>query len=83
MKMRLWWGTVDSAFYVNTEFGVRRSVSASVFGRNLAPIVVKMFSHLIQLKEKFYKRCTFNMICTDNTPINCITVGTKNNFGQL
>jgi hypothetical protein len=29
---------------------------------NLASVAVKMFSHLIYWKKKFYKFCTFNAI---------------------
>jgi hypothetical protein len=46
-------------------------------GRNLATVAVKKFSHLIYLKKKFYKCCTFSAICKDNDAINCITVQNK------
>jgi hypothetical protein len=45
-----------------------------VFGRNLASVAVKMFSHLIYFFQTFYKFCTFNVICKDNAAMNCITV---------
>jgi hypothetical protein len=48
------------------------------FGRNLASVVMKMFSHLIYFAKKFYKFCTFGAICKDNAAINCITVKHKN-----
>jgi hypothetical protein len=50
-----------------------------VFGKNLAPVSVKMFSHLICFLKKFYISllCTLNTICKDNAAINCITVHTK------
>jgi hypothetical protein len=41
------------------------------FGRNLASVAVKMFSHLIYFLKKFYKCCTFNAICRDNAATNC------------
>jgi hypothetical protein len=44
---------------------------ASVFGRNLALVTVKMFPHLIFFTTAFYKFCTFNAICKDNAAINC------------
>jgi hypothetical protein len=47
------------------------------FGRNLASVAVKMFSLLIYFIKKFYKFCTFNMICKGNTAINCRTVQHK------
>jgi hypothetical protein len=54
------------------ESGGRFCVGA--FGRNLASIAVKMFSHSIYFVKKFYKFCNFNAICKDNAAINCITV---------
>jgi hypothetical protein len=50
---------------------------AGVFGRNLAPVAMKMFSHLIHFIKKSYKFCTFNAICKENAAINCITVRHK------
>jgi hypothetical protein len=47
------------------------------FGRNLASVAVKMFSHLIYFTKQFYKFCTFNAICKDNAALNCITVQHK------
>jgi hypothetical protein len=48
------------------------------FGRNLASVAVKMFSHLILLKKKiFYKFCIFNTFFKDNAAINCINVRHK------
>jgi hypothetical protein len=44
------------------------------FGRNLASVAVKKFSHFICFAKKFYKICNFNLICEDNGAINCITV---------
>jgi hypothetical protein len=38
---------------------------------------LKMFSCLIYFMNKFYKCCTFNVICKDNAIINCITVQHK------
>jgi hypothetical protein len=54
------------------ESGGRFCVRA--FGRNMASVAVKMFSHLIQFIKKFYKFSIFNAICKDNAAINCITV---------
>jgi hypothetical protein len=48
----------------------------SAFGRNLASVAVKMFSHVTNFIKKFYK-CTFSAICKDNAAINCITVEHK------
>jgi hypothetical protein len=36
------------------------------FGRKLASVAVKMFSHLIQFENEFYKFCSFNAIFKDN-----------------
>lgn len=47
------------------------------FGRNLASVALKMFSHLIYLKMKFYTLRIFNAICRDNTTINFVTVQHK------
>jgi hypothetical protein len=54
------------------ESGGRFCVGA--FGRNLASVVLKMFSHLIYFIKNFYKLCTFSAICKHNAAINCITV---------
>jgi hypothetical protein len=48
-----------------------------VFGRNLALVVMKMFSHFTYFINAFYKFCTFNVIWKDNAAINCITVEHK------
>jgi hypothetical protein len=53
------------------------SFAFGAFGRNLASVAVKMFSHLIYFIKKFYKFCTFNVICKDNAVVNCITVQHK------
>jgi hypothetical protein len=42
------------------ELGDRFCVGA--FGKTLASVAVKMFSHLIYLIKTFYKLCTFNEI---------------------
>jgi hypothetical protein len=47
------------------------------FGRNLASVAVKMFSHLIYFINTLYKFCSFNAICKDNAAINCITIHQK------
>jgi hypothetical protein len=61
---RLWWGLAESALDGSLESGGRFCVGA--FGRNLAPVAVKMFS-----------LCTLNAISKDNAAINCITVQNK------
>jgi hypothetical protein len=66
---------VVSAFDGSLESGGRFCVGA--FGRNLDPVAVKMFSHLIYLKDKFYIFCTFNAICKYNAVLNCIDVQHK------
>jgi hypothetical protein len=68
--------SVVGAFGGSVESGGRFCVGA--FGRNLASVAVKMFSHLNFFIKKFYKLCTFNAICKDNAAINCITVQHKN-----
>jgi hypothetical protein len=75
MQMRLWWGLTESALGVSLESGSWFCVGA--FGRNLASVTVKMFSHSIQFIKIFYKFCTFNAICKDNAVINFITVQHK------
>jgi hypothetical protein len=76
-------GDSGSKKYKRGYGGVWRSLEsggrfcAGAFGRNLASVVAKMFSHLILFKNKFYKFGTFNAICKDNAAINCITVRFK------
>jgi hypothetical protein len=55
-----------------TESGGRFCVGA--FGRDLVSVVLRMYSHLMYFMKKFYKSCTFNSICKDNTAINCISL---------
>jgi hypothetical protein len=50
------------------------------FGRNLASVAVKMFSHLIYFIKKFYRFFTFDAICKDNAAINCIVQHKKGSF---
>jgi hypothetical protein len=76
MQTGLWWGLAESVFNGSLESGCWFCVDA--FGRNLASVTVKMFSHLIYFKNKFYKFCAFSVICKDNAEINCITVQRKN-----
>jgi hypothetical protein len=47
------------------------------FGWNLAPVALKMFSHLVQFIKKYYKCCTFSTICEDNTAITVLQFNTK------
>jgi hypothetical protein len=77
----LWWGLAESAFGGSLESGGRFCVGA--FGRNLASVAVKMFSHSIYFIKKFYKFCTFSAICKDNAAINCITVQHKKRFSPV
>jgi hypothetical protein len=63
---------VGSTFKESLESGSRFYVGA--FGSNLASAAMKMFSHFINFKNKFYKFCTLSAICKNNTAINCITV---------
>jgi hypothetical protein len=41
-----------------------------VFGRNLASVIVKLFSHSIYFENNVYKICVFNAIYRDSK-INC------------
>jgi hypothetical protein len=75
MQTRLWCCLAESAFGGSLESSSQFCVGA--FGRNLASVTVKMFSHIVYFIKKFYKFCTFNAICIDNTAINCITVQHK------
>jgi hypothetical protein len=43
-------------------------------GRNLASVAMMIFSHSIYFIKKFYKFCSFNVICEDNVAINCIAL---------
>jgi hypothetical protein len=65
----------ESAFGGSLESGGRFCVGA--FGRNLASVAVKMFSHSMYFMKTFYKSCPWNAICKNNAKINCITVNTK------
>jgi hypothetical protein len=65
------WRSLRLAEIWSLESGGRFCVGA--FGRNLASLAVKMFSHLIYFKKKCYKCCNFNAICKDNAAIRCIT----------
>jgi hypothetical protein len=53
-----------------------RYLFVSPFGRNLASVAMNMFSHLMQFIKRF-KFSTFNVICKDNTAMNCFTVEHK------
>jgi hypothetical protein len=50
------------------------SFCTGAFGRNLASLAVKMFSHLIYFIRTFYKLCAFNATCRDSVAINCTAV---------
>jgi hypothetical protein len=41
--------------------------------RNLAAVVVKMFSHLIFFIKAVCRFCAFNAICEDIAAVNCVT----------
>jgi hypothetical protein len=49
-----------------------------LFGRNLASVAMKMFSHSIYFIKTLYKSCTFNAICKENAAINHVIVLHKN-----
>jgi hypothetical protein len=76
-KRKRWgyWGVAEFALGGSLESSGWFCVGA--FGRNLASVAVKMFTHLICLKNKFSKVYTFNAICKDNGAINYITVQHK------
>jgi hypothetical protein len=57
------------------ESGVRVCVGA--FGRSLASVAVKIFSHLIYFVKKFYKFCTFSATLKVSAAMNYITVQHK------
>jgi hypothetical protein len=42
----------------------------SAFGMNLVLVAVKMFSHLMYFRKKFYKLCTLNTSLKNNAAIN-------------
>jgi hypothetical protein len=71
----LWWGLAESAFGGNLVSGGQFCVGA--FGRDLASVAVKIFSHIIYYIKKFYKCYTFNAIYKDNSAINCFIVQHK------
>jgi hypothetical protein len=71
----LWWGLADFAFGWSLESG--GLFYGGAFGRNLASVVVKIFSYLIQLAKKCYKICVFNAICRGNAAVTCITAQHK------
>jgi hypothetical protein len=58
--MRPQWGLARSVFSVSMETCDWFCIGA--FGRNLASVTRKMFSHLICFIKKFYKFCNFNAI---------------------
>jgi hypothetical protein len=70
MQFCRWWGLA----------GVCRRLSrfcVGAFGRDVALVAVKMFSHLIDFVKKFCKCCAFDAICKVDAAINCITVQHK------
>jgi hypothetical protein len=54
----------ESAFGGSLESCGRFCVGA--FGRNLASVDLKMFSHFIYFVKKFYNFCASSAICKDN-----------------
>jgi hypothetical protein len=64
-KRGLQWGPAESGF--------RRSVLCWCDWQE----DVKMFSHLIYIIKKSYKRRTFNATCKDNAALNSITIQEK------
>jgi hypothetical protein len=71
LRWRQWCG---SAFGGSLESDGGFCVGA--FGRNLASVAVKMYSHQLTF-NKFYKFCSTNAICKHNAAISCITVQHK------
>jgi hypothetical protein len=83
MQTRLWWrlrwDLAEYAFGGSLESGGRFCLGA--FGRNLASVAVKMYSHFNFFKT-FYKFCTSSGICKDNAVINYITVQHKKVYSR-
>jgi hypothetical protein len=74
-KCKRGYGGACGGVWRSLESGGRFCVGA--FGRNLASVAMKMFTHFICFIKKFYKFCTFNAICNDNAEINCLNVQHK------
>jgi hypothetical protein len=45
------------------------------FGKNLAPVAVKMLPQFVYFIKTFYKLCTSSGICRDNAVINRVNFG--------
>jgi hypothetical protein len=65
-----------SAFDGNLDSGVRRSFCVCAFCRNVASCCVDVFTFYLLCKT-FYRCCSFNAICEDNTVISCVAVQHK------
>jgi hypothetical protein len=64
---------VETLVAENTNEGMWRlwtGLAESAFGRSLASVAVKIFSHFVDYEKKRYKSCTVNVICGDNAEIN-------------
>lgn len=73
---------MESAFGGSVESGDRSSADA--FGKNLPPVAVKRFSHLIYYIQTFKTLSSLNTIFRENATINFITVQRKKiNIRQL
>jgi hypothetical protein len=79
---RLWWSLwsslAKSEFVGSLESGCRFCVGA--FGRNLASVTLKTFSHLSYFTKKCYEFCVFGAVCKGNIAINRTTVHHKKGF---
>jgi hypothetical protein len=69
--MRPWWSLKE---YV---LGSQALGCVGACGRNMTSTGEKKLTYLIYFIKLFYKFCTFNVICNDNSAINCITVHHK------
>jgi hypothetical protein len=74
-KYRRGYGGAYGGVWRSLESGGRFCVGA--FGRNLASVAVKMFSHFIYFTNKFYKVCTFSAICKDNAEKTILMFNTR------
>jgi hypothetical protein len=59
------------------ESGVKRSVLCCCVWQESGFNGREDVSHFIYFFKKFYKFCTFNAVCKNNSAINCITVQHK------
>jgi hypothetical protein len=69
---RLWWGLQETAFCGIWKYGVRRSVLCCHVWQESGVSRHEDFFSFNYIIKKFYKYCTFNVICKDNAAINYI-----------